>query len=546
MKKAMSKYWVFVIAICGTLAITNSISFFVSLARKPVGTTYLGTIHYWEDYFLYLNHFFQGAHGAWLTVNRYTSEVTSPSIIYSCNVLLGKIGSLFFLSPILSYNIGVLLLSFTALFLTFLFLRRIFASQPALAFWGFVTGSFATSLINRVHAQSGGMTWWPFQIWRTPHFVFDRLGGATHQQFQTIFAYLFFILLSVKPTTPRKEKIALWGPICVNILLTIVNPIQSVFYVGMLYGAYAVIFLIRRTKLNRFEWLRMILLGVTTGLSFLYISGVLNELPHVQSKLWEASQHSYTNIPFLLLSIGPIVPLAIVGLFKRWKNITLIEMFGLLTIASGYILFLSKIPQTVGFSNLRVLFPASYVFWGLYAAYGVQFLSEKIRPHVRFLSLISIQTLIVTFYMCLSLPTVWWEIQQKLTEPNPQDQTVYLKSSIMSAFDFLSKETPYDDVVLANPDTHMDTLVPAFSGHTVYSGHMLATVKNDQKQKTARDILTGMMKKEDARLFFSENRIRYILMTPSYGNLHALELKESYPFLTKLYENSDATVYETQ
>jgi hypothetical protein len=544
MKKAVSKYWVMVISICGVLAALNSISFFTSLSRKPEGTLYLGTIHYWEDYFFYLNHFFQGAHGAWLTVNRYTSEITNPSIIYWCNILLGKIGSIFFLSPVLSYNIGVLILSFLALFLSFVFLLRIFGSQPHLAFWGFLTGSFATSLINRVHAREGGMIWWPFQIWRTPHFVFDRLGGATHQQFQTIFAYIFFILLTVKPTNPRNEKIALWGPVITGIILTSLNPIQSGFYVGILSVTYIIMFLINRTKPSRFELNRFGLLILTTGGAFLYISGVLNGMPHMQSKLWEASQHSYTTIPFLLLSIGPIFPLALLGLFKRWKTISMTELFGILTIVSGYILFLSKIPQTVGFSNLRILFPASYVFWGLFAAYGIRFLAEKIKPHIHFLSILSIQTLIVVLFLALSIPTVVWEINQKLVKPNLNDPTVYIKSPVMQAFEFLSKEKIYDDVVLANPDSHIDNLVPAFTGHTVYSGHMLATIENSQKQTNAKIFLTGQMTDNEARQFMTRNRIRYVFLT-SYDSM-MMTFGHTYPFMKQLYGNSDATVYTIQ
>ena len=41
------------------ITLLNSIGFFVGTFNRPEGTIYLGTIHYFEDYFLYVNHFFK-------------------------------------------------------------------------------------------------------------------------------------------------------------------------------------------------------------------------------------------------------------------------------------------------------------------------------------------------------------------------------------------------------------------------------------------------------------------------------------------------------
>jgi len=57
-----------------TLTLLNSINYFVGVYRQQPGEVYLGTTHYFEDYFFYLSQFFQGAHGGWLTQNRYSSE----------------------------------------------------------------------------------------------------------------------------------------------------------------------------------------------------------------------------------------------------------------------------------------------------------------------------------------------------------------------------------------------------------------------------------------------------------------------------------------
>jgi hypothetical protein len=528
-----TRVWITVIAISLALAVANSAMFFWGLFNQPPGTVYLGTVHYWEDYFFYLNHFFQGAHGGWLTVNRYTPEPTPPGIIYWCNVLLGKLGGLFFLSPILSYNISVLLLSFLSLLLSFLVAKKVFSRNPRLALLAFLMGNTATSLINRVKSNEGPMIWWPFQIWRTPHFAFDRLGGAPHQLIQTVLAYLF--ILSILTLADNKNnRNWLLVSLIAGILLTSVNPIQAVFYAGMLCVAQLIWFFKHREKSPR-----LLIPTIGIGMTSIYMNTVLSLPPHHQSKIWESGQHSYTTPGFLLLSLGPVAVLAIIGVATRIKKLSKAEIFGGLVLLVGYMLFFSRIPQAVGISNLRFLFPASYIFWGIFAATGVDWItgkaSGKIRRDVGMF-------LIFGLYLLFTLPTLGWEITQKLPRPQDyRDPLVFIRTDVAAGFDFLEKRDDFDSIVLANPATHMDTLVPALSGHTTFSGHQLTTIDNGKKQAEAAKLFSLGLGMPEAKQWLTTNNITYILFTFFDGDKTAFE--EQYRFLKTVFSDQQTTIY---
>jgi hypothetical protein len=563
MKLNATHAWIIVIFISLIFAILNSITFFAALINQPTNTVYLGTIHYYEDYFFYLNHFFQGAHGAWLTVNRYTSEITSPSIIYWCNVLLGKIGGLIGLSPIIAYNVSILILTFGTLLTSFKLQTILFPKQFGFSISAFLIGNSATSLINRVHAAQGGMTWWPFQIWRTPHFAFDRLGGAPHQLLQTLFSYLILIFLfdqNLKSLPAQAVKIKIFGFIISAILLTTLNPIQSVVTICIvIFAKFWITFrdlllskndnellpqIIGKTFKKLMAENKILFAGaVITALTFLYTTNVLNQLPHLQSVQWESKQDSYTTWPFLALSIGPALVFAIIGIITRFKKITVLEFYGLTVLLVGYGMFMSKIPQTVGFSNLRLLFPATYVFWGAFAVDGIIFLTKILqkflRHHTQFIFII-----FVILYLVLTIPTLAWEVSFKLPQKTDlMNNMIYLPDHIFAGLTYLSYQTKYDDVTIANPKAHVDLLIPAFSGHTTYSGHMLTTINNELKQKNATQFFNLEMSTNDAKNWMESNKIKYVFATMYDVNLKSIG--STYPFLTKIFENGETIIYKT-
>jgi hypothetical protein len=550
MLKGFPKSWIFVSVVSLLVAVGNSITFFYHLSNQPAGTSYLGTIHYWEDYFFYLNHFFQGAHGAWLTVNRYTSEPTNSGIIYWCNVMLGKIGGLFWLSPVLSYNLSVLLLSFTALSVSYLLINKILKNNRNLAIPAFLFATFATSLINRVKSSEGPMILWPFQIWRTPHLAFDRLGGAPHQLIQTILAYIFIYSIFSLNNIRTDRKYLIFSVLS-GILLTTINPVQSLYYLGIVGLTKLIVYSLKFIQARKIipddlksQILIFLSISIPVGVSAIYINNVLSLPPHVQSKLWEAGEHSYTTPGFLVLSIGPVFILAVLGIISKFRKITEIELFGLLTVISGYLIFFSRIPQTLGFSNLRILFPASYVFWGIFAAYGAQFIAEIIYHFLPFQKKVTLIS-VVAIFLLVSSPTIYWELKFKLpARDDSADPVIYLPETIYSGLEFLGKTGGFDSVVIASPLNHIDTMIPAFSGHTVYAGHMLTTIGNGEKQAIAARLFRMEITPGEAAEMLKSNSIRYVFFTLYDGDRNTFG--GYYPFLSRIFANTGSAVFEVK
>lgn len=504
------------------LALGNSLFFILGVIRTPPGTVFLGTTHYWEDYFLYLNHFFQGAEGNWLVVNRYTSEVTAPSFIYWSNLILGKIGGLLQLTPIVSYSLSVILLSFGSLVISYLTLKKIFPMDSLRAFSGFFIGAAATSMINHIWVDGKPM-WYPFQLWRTPHYAFDRLGGAPHQMLQTLL-FLSMTILYFHKKSAKPKVVALLS--LLTIALTTLNPIQAVIFIGAAWACTLAIPTMRKTHIPH-----LFLISIFAFSSFLVTNSVLSTLPHVQSKLWEAAQQTTTTLPFLLLSVGPVSLLFFFGLLPSLRQKHPILLFGIILVLGTYVLFLSGIPKLLGISNVRVIFPALYPFIGAVGANGIFSLKSK---HWVILCLV--------LFLLLSMPTMRVELEERLAPlGHTSDILVYLPKNIYQGFTELSK-LPFDAVTLGNPASHIDVLIPPLSGHTTYSGHPLATINNDTKREDAQQFF--LLQKSDASLWLKRNNIRFVIVTSYDGDKEVF--MKTYPFLLPLWANPDMAIFSVE
>ncbi len=485
-----------VVFIALILTIANSSNFLAGLWRTNQGEVYLGTTHYWEDYFFYVSQFFQGAHGGWLTLNRYTSETTPASILFWPNVILGKVGGLVGLPPQISYNVSIMLLSFGVLII----LSR-------LSLIAFLLAALSTSLINRIWVNGQPM-WYPFQLWKTPNFALDRLGGVPHQLVQTL---LFLLLVYVWFFVQKKR--VLFSMILMTLLTTL-NPVMS----GLFLVATWV------TGQGNF-FVTTVFLIVS-----LYYNTLTNAQPHIQSKLWEASQQTTTTPLFMLLSIGPVSLLGLVGAWAAIKRgARPIEWFSGALIAASYSLYFSPIPKLVGIGNSRVLFPALYAAWGILGASAMP--SSK-----------KMTTILLVLFLLLTIPTLKWELGQKLAvKPEERIPLLYLPSDIYKAFVSLQTIGTFDDIVLANPGSHMDAMVPALTGHTGYTGHPFATIGSEEKQAEVSRFFRGEMTVGEAEGWLRDRQIRYILTTTFDGD--SSRLHQAYPFLNVLFTTGNATIW---
>ncbi len=539
----MKKLWILIILISATVALLNSANFFFGLIQQAPGTIYLGTTFYFEDYFFYLNHFFQGAHGAWLVANRYTGEPTSPSINYWSNLLMGKIGGFFGLSPILSYNLWVIILSFAVLLLSYQVIRLFLPQNILLGFTAYIFSTFAAPLMNRIFIN-GQPLWYPFELWRTPHFIFNRLGNAPHQLTQTIIFYLLTLASLARPDSTKNQKISWFVSFLLMLMLTSLNPVMASVFVLTAWVANLVSLGYQHKPL--IAWKKLFLISLSFIFTFGYMWQLMNTLPHLQSKIWEASQQLITTLPFFLKSMGPISLLAALGgvVFLLHPEPRLI--FSVVLIAVSYGLLISPLSRLLGISNLRLFFPALYPFLGVLAIHGT--LTLATFCHKKPLSFHPKATifLILSVFLLFSFPTLWWEIGQKL-QTNTDPATIrlqYLSKEIYRAFVFLKNTPPYEDIVLASPYSRMDLLVPALTGHTSYSGHPLTTIDADGKNQIGVTFYNLWLSPQKARQWLQGSRIRYVIFTQYDGDVAAFH--QTYPFLKLIFSERGATVFRVR
>jgi hypothetical protein len=326
-----------------------------------------------------------------------------------------------------------------------------------------------------------------------------------------------------------------------GILLASIQPVQAV----AVFAAIAVsetLIRVRSKDVSRIFLKQILILSLPILGVSAYMYSLLSLMPHMQTKIWEATQHSYTTPVFLILSLGPVAFLAVPGAISRLKGLASPELAGLILIFTGYVMFISRIPQAIGISNSRLLFPAFYVFWGVFAAYGGELFGKMIRRIIPISEKTGI-TAVTLIFVVLSLPTLLWEVNLKLTAANDaSDPIVYLPREVSEGFRALERLGSPDDVVLASPSRHMDSLVPALSGHTTYSGHLLATIDNAGKQDVARRFFALQLDRATAVSWIEKEKIRFVLLTRFDGDRRAFE--SAYQFLKPLFANSEAAVYE--
>mgnify|MGYP001567597418 FL=1 len=542
------------------LTLANSSNFLAGVLGTQAGEVYLGTTHYYEDYFLYLNQFFQGAHGGWLTLNRYTTESTPACILFWPNILLGKLGGIIRLSPEISYNVSVLFLSFFVLLTIVSLMAHSFLKDKTKAFIGFLLATLSTSLINHIWVNGSPM-WYPFQLWKTPNFALDRLGGVPHQLVQTLLFLLamhaWFFYRSKKIPAPLITGVLL-------ILLTTLNPVMSAIFLGTLWVTNIII----RPK-QAISWMTLLVISIAVAATAWYYNGLSSLEPHIQSKLWEAGQQITTTPLFMILSIGPISLLGTIGAITLVKRARPVELFSIILLIACYVLYFSPIPKLVGISNSRVMFPAMYAAWGILGVLGLETIASllvipalgaRIQNFMNWIlgSLhfggqasprMTINTSFLTVLLSLlfllaSLPTLQWELGQKLiVKPEERIPLLYLPNDVSASFSFLRTQGTFDDITLGNPLSHMDALIPALTGHTGYTGHPFATINNEQKKAGAMKLFQLKMTAIEAKEWLKTNNIRYVLFTQFDGDIKRFWL--GLPFLKIIFTNSHATVLET-
>lgn len=530
----------FIVSICLFLL---SFGFFQDIILTPLGSVYLGTIHYAPDYFNYMTWIVQGEHNVLFSTLLYSVEQVPSNLSRWEFVLLGFVFSRIGFDPIWTYHIGVFLFRIF-FFISSYFVIRLFFPRSIfkrlLAFFFFATcTTFPLIEFTDVGVLFGYRYFW----YNTGNF-FARFGPTPNHLLGSALlcmVFYFFIRLfqDFQVMTLKKRHIYLIFLFVFGFLLSSISPIHWAL-VSFSAVISAVIFPIIQ-KIQKRQSIQHISLfnGGLASSGLLLISGIIPALylhtiysqsPYTLVTAWEAVQRLEMDMMSFFLASGIVVLFAGVGILSSFREVRREWIFAFVFLAVCFILFVSQIHLRLGIMNVRFWPQSVYVFIGVFAVIGIYSFSSLFRGIKEFV----IVSLILV-YIFTTASSYIGQIQAEI-KPRVGDATVYLSREIYEIY-MVAKKVPTTGVFLVQ--WPLNQSFPALTGKKVLYGDPISNMTLNAHEKAMFTI--GFL---DATLSVGEVKSAM----RQYGITHVIAYKgmkyEKYDFLKKLHETANVSLYE--
>jgi hypothetical protein len=531
--------------IIGTAAIANVWQTIWHWFSRPTDTLYVGISHYYQDYFYYLSQVTQGAQGAWMSRNLYTTEAIPATPLWWTNIAIGRIAGILGLHPWTAYDISLFVASIVSLWLLYKTACLLFPKQRVLRISSFAVSVFTTCYYLVQKNPDGTRFINPFQFFYNYTESLNRLGGVTHLILQNILS-LGAVILYAKLITAVVDKTKSLQSIAkitavfslVVTLLMFINPVyvavDAVVFIIVTIG-----YCIRFPSSKAF--MKVFFIAGVTGIPLAIPTLAVVEtfsVPFYQYFRWWETSIYPTNIIIYLYSMGPIAILSAIGLFPYLRRGGALRILGFFYIITPVILYFSPIPTLLAFPRFRLMQPPAYIFLAAMAVETLALpdiliasMTKKARGYLIFF-------ILLTAYILFQLPMIRHEIAAR---NNDITLISWVNNIDRSLYDGLItlKDRRDDKVVLAF--NNLELLVPVITGKTVYTGHHSLSYDYPEKIAEVADFYTKKMTGEEALDFLTRNNIGYILwrkkdtVNPLYPT--------AYPFLKVLFENEGLVIY---
>lgn len=510
------------------------------------------------DYNFYLSRIREGLEGRWTVVERYTSEPHRGSLIHESYVLMGQIGR-FVRVPtnrpgdvyhIVRIVFGLVLGSAIAFFCISGFVHTTkernfisllaFLTAMSASSWPKLlavldTGIVPATLGNIASWRFGGyMSWWSVmdslqRITFIPHLLIGQAGML-----------VIAVLLTRERYMKKSGSVIMIG--LSAFLLGMVFPPGLVFIYTFM-GVWA-LFHIRSRRVWILPFTAVFLLSVP---SLIYLSLMTSMYPW--KRLAEVDIIRPIQFDYLeyFNAVGPVFPIGMLGLIlavvAREK-----ALLPAVTWVVSWLLLLgifAFIPQQ---SPLRFSEMVPHVPLAMLTIY----LMSEVR-RIKFARVLwpVIPIMCVAVGLFHMYSSYLWQkdfIDHKIRATLPLVPTgsfvMYPLKDFVAAMQIISVSTPKTSVILS--ETTAGNYIPVLSGRTVYAGHD-NTVHYEQKRTEVAVFFRGQMDPEQAKNWLRNVGITHIFFGPQEredGGLSSLDTV--YPFVTKLYENSNVILYQVQ
>lgn len=521
----------FVILLIAALAVVSFLPHLIAFINTPVGFKYIwlnypGSPHDINSYFTWIK---QASDGNWLFNLKYTAEPTARVVFHPLFLAMGflvRIGV-----PLTAVWIVVQIASIAALVASLRFLlmqylqnplRRFFAATVALVSGGlgFLTNTF--QWYRSFDTLPVDMSMPEATLARsimTP-FIFDFSIALVLSAFALLISY----------ERSRRRRDLILASLCA-FALGIIHPYDIV-----IVAAVAAPFLLIRLKKDALR--PLVVLGTASGIPFLYYLLVMTNRSYAAAG--NAEMFSPAPLAYLL-GFGLLLPFAVAGAIVLIRNGTL-RWDPAWQLA---MLFLCAIPVLVyiPFTFQRKLIEGWVVPVSIFAAVGMGALWTRFRSFGPF-RYSPLRAIVIIGSLAILSLTPLTLLRNDFWTFRDGGFPYYMSDEELAGMRWLSGNTDRSAVILSAPD--YGSIVPRFSGNTVFIGHWAQTVDFDRKATLVNEFYTSTMDRQQHDLFLADNRIAYVIYGPVERNNWPDARLGSDPSLTIAFSDSRITIYRVE
>jgi hypothetical protein len=524
----------------------------------PKDSVFVGMTTYFEDFYYYLDQFYQGKQGNWFTENRFSIERFPATLIYFNHLLLGRIGGLVGWESFQSYNYFGIIFKFLFMLGSYGIIWLIFPKVYKQRICAYLIYLFSTAFPN-ISIKSGKFILESSQdIFRTQNRILARFGTSpsgmlTNLLFTIIFIYLMIFLIKEKSgnTENHNKNQFSTGFIIECIIIGILYAdivIADAFIGAILLGTFLLLLIYTHwkslfsIKLLKFKVL-LIVLSVIYITVFSKIFFTVNIDPVYKSaNAWDINQYlqqvKSIGLVGMIEGFGLQLWLFLYGflLLIRKEHKSSLELSALFVTGFGLIGYVIPLIYKIQILGFRFLFSGTYIFASCIALIAIEDLARRINRKNSFMTL-------MIFYLVFNLVGFFRTWVDYIKIPvEPDFHFTYVPKELYEGMIFLRTAEPLDGNVLASPKTSIDLMIPGLSGRYTYTGHFLTSYEAQMKDNNANDFFFKWTDRPGTHAFLKNNNIHFIVVTKYSETLGAF--RTYYPFLKVVFENPTVTIFK--
>lgn len=552
----------------------NLIPLFRHINNSPPGRTFAMIHNNAQDFFFYQSLMNQGANGAWLTSDSFTTEAHKPSIIFAYFLWLGKLAAVFSIPFPIMYHALRILFGFLTLLAAYCLLRTAYAS-PRLTFFFFL---FAAPFLHKIPDGATFRTV-PFMHWWTGMDPIRRSAYLPHHMIGA-FLLVFSMLLFIRYYTKNSRSSILIAIGCIPLLtffhtpslfiLLVTLPVTVLLYAVRTYFGKKYTFLWNkgtiRMRIHSYSipWRALYHPMMFTGTYMLFgfaclyamVSQTGQGFPWSQYIEWER-RLQFPLDKELVAALGILFPLSLVGIVPALVGGS---FGGLLAVAWLFVpIICIPLAPILGLSNVRLIQGVPYLPLAILAVIGMEgiqtlfhkfsILNFQFLMNVHFFKF-QIKKLIGLFgywaigllFVVYTYPTLEWSLKDQIREYMPIYGNIYFDNRMQNAFAYINTHYPAGTHVLST--FYTGNYLPAFTHTTSFVGHTGYTQRLGEKEPLTGAFFSQTLPEKDARRLLQDNTITLVFQGPEEMPIFSGML---YPnLLSVVYDADPVRIYEVK